>query len=376
MKVLHIACGFSYSSVYKNLFKEFSNSKLNIEVYVPQHDNKSTPKIMNEDYPYRLYSNKLIKSFDKILYFSKIWRMTKDVEENFDLANVSILHAHSLFSDGGVAYELYKKYNIPYIVAIRNTDINKYYKYAIHLRKYALKILLNSDKIVFLSCPYRDVVINKYVPAIYQKEIRNKSHVIPNGINYFWLKNINKGKKTFYKTNSQKIRLILVGSINKNKNALTVIKACELLRTRHGVAVDFLLVGKIDDKAYFQELKKYSYVEHVGYQDKRTLLNLYRDNDIYIMPSIHETFGLVYAEAMSQGLPVIYSSGQGFDKHFEDGVVGYSVDANNEEDIANKIMRIVERYDDISNNCISFVNKFSWNEIGREYKNMYEETNE
>ena len=38
---------------------------------------------------------------------------------------------------------------------------------------------------------------------------------------------------------------------------------------------------------------------------------IYRENDIYVMPSIIETFGLVYAEAMSQGLPVIYTRGQG-----------------------------------------------------------------
>ena len=29
------------------------------------------------------------------------------------------------------------------------------------------------------------------------------------------------------------------------------------------------------------------------------------------MPSKHETFGLVYAEAMTQGLPVIYTKNEG-----------------------------------------------------------------
>jgi len=44
------------------------------------------------------------------------------------------------------------------------------------------------------------------------------------------------------------------------------------------------------------------------------------------MPSITETFGLVYAEALSQGLPVLYTRGQGFDRQFEEGEVGYAVD--------------------------------------------------
>lgn len=40
------------------------------------------------------------------------------------------------------------------------------------------------------------------------------------------------------------------------------------------------------------------------------------------MPSHKETFGLVYAEAMSQGLPIIYTKNQGFDGQFPDGYVG------------------------------------------------------
>ena len=44
------------------------------------------------------------------------------------------------------------------------------------------------------------------------------------------------------------------------------------------------------------------------------------------MTSLGESFGLTYAEAMSQGVPVIYSKGQGFDGQFKEGVVGYHVD--------------------------------------------------
>ena len=43
------------------------------------------------------------------------------------------------------------------------------------------------------------------------------------------------------------------------------------------------------------------------------------------MPSRYETFGLVYGEAMSQGLPIIYSKGQGVDGYFKEGTVGYGV---------------------------------------------------
>ena len=91
------------------------------------------------------------------------------------------------------------------------------------------------------------------------------------------------------------------------------------------------------------------------------------------MPSFYESFGLVYAEAMSQGLPVIYTKGQGFDKQFSDGVVGYSVNPKNIEDIKEKIADIINNYETISNNCLNYVNKFFWENISSYYKNLFEE---
>ena len=124
MKILQITCGFSYSSVYKKLFAELKRQNLDIEVYVPQHTAPGVQELNQKDYPYKIYSRKIIKMWDKFIYFSKILRMKKDVENNFKISKVDIVHAHSLFSDGGVAYEVYKKYDIPYVVAVRDTDVN------------------------------------------------------------------------------------------------------------------------------------------------------------------------------------------------------------------------------------------------------------
>ena len=79
---------------------------------------------------------------------------------------------------------------------------------------------------------------------------------------------------------------------------------------------------------------------------------------IFILPSIHETFGLVYAEALSQGLPIIYTRGQGFDGHFEEGEVGYSVDCYDYEEISNKVLEIITKYETISSKAVNGVQKF------------------
>ena len=91
------------------------------------------------------------------------------------------------------------------------------------------------------------------------------------------------------------------------------------------------------------------------------------------MPSITETFGLTYVEAMSQGLPVIYSKGQGFDGRFKEGHIGYHVRSKDTKDIANKIIGITKNYKTISENCTKESLLFNWNEISTEYKEIYKD---
>jgi glycosyltransferase involved in cell wall biosynthesis len=91
------------------------------------------------------------------------------------------------------------------------------------------------------------------------------------------------------------------------------------------------------------------------------------------MPSLTETFGLVYAEAMSQGLPVIYTRGQGFDGQFKEGEVGYSVNSSDIHEIVKKIISIIENYSEISKRCVKLVDKFNWNEITNNYNEIYKD---
>src|SRR5690606_19601822 len=111
----------------------------------------------------------------------------------------------------------------------------------------------------------------------------------------------------------------------------------------------------------------------IGHVNKSQLLTLYRQSDIFVLPSIKETFGLVYPEAMSQGLPVIYTKGQGFDKQFQEGQVGYSINCLEPDDIAEKILFVIERYNELSIRSTELVERFSWERIVKDYQKVYEE---
>jgi glycosyltransferase involved in cell wall biosynthesis len=92
-------------------------------------------------------------------------------------------------------------------------------------------------------------------------------------------------------------------------------------------------------------------VKYMPPKSPSELIEIYSSQDISVMPSFYESFGLVYAEAMSQGLPVIYTKGQGFDGQFPEGYIGYHVDADSSQNISNGILSVVENYGEISNRC-------------------------
>jgi len=60
--------------------------------------------------------------------------------------------------------------------------------------------------------------------------------------------------------------------------------------------------------------------------DREKLLKMYRKANVFIMPSFHETFGLVYSEATANGKAVIECTGEGIEDFVEDGKTGILVE--------------------------------------------------
>ena len=364
-KVLQICSYYLGTKLYQRLFESLEANNIQEDAYVFTNYENS----IKEGYQQNVKVSKCYNNRDRYIFHLKHLKVLKDIQNKMDIHKYNVIHAHSLFSNGYIAYKLYKKYNIPYIVAVRNTDVNIFFKKMIHLRPLGLNILRNARKVIFISNPYKEFTINNYIPNKYKNEITEKSVVIPNGIDRFWFEN-KFSSKSIPKNN--KINLIYVGTLDSNKNIETTTKACKML-IQKGYKINYKIIGRIVNEKYKDFIKDYSFIEYISHCDNEELIKYYRSSDIFVMPSKHETFGLVYAEAMSQGLPVIYTRGQGFDGQFEEGEVGYSVQYDNEEEIADRIIDIVDNYEEISKNCIDKVGRFDWDKITREYIEIYNE---
>lgn len=380
--VLQIANDYLGTTLYSLLFNALGCVGVNSVVFVPVCIGNSSYGVkdsQSNDTVYSMIISPCFSSLDRILFYSKQRKIHNSICRNIDMGAIDVIHAHTLFSAGYTARRLKKEYGIPYIVAIRNVDVNVFFKKMRHLRRAGINIMLDADKIIFLSPSYKDTVIEKYIPVEKQSEIREKSIVIPNGISDFFIHNepisgdeedtkrLNLGLAT-----GKRINIIYAGEVNHNKNLIETVDACKLLISK-GYDCRYTVVGDITDKKCSGILdENFITYHHKCKHDE--LIMLYRRNDIFVMPSHKETFGLVYAEAMSQGLPVIYTKGQGFDGQFEEGVVGYSVSDNDAQELADKIELVLCNYEKISTRCIEESKRFNWHRIAEEYKNIYRST--
>ncbi len=361
-KTLQVCSYYMGTKLYQNLFDEFERKGIGYDILYFCAKSTVLPPV-NEN----VIVSQAYNPFDRFIFPLKHAKVYKNMLTKIDTNDYFMTHAHSLISNGYISNRLKHEYSLPYIVAVRNTDVFTFLKYKPYLIFLARKIMNEAENVIFISPRYRDLVLKKFVAPSDYDSMAQKSVVLPNGIDNYYLENLYHAKES----PKYEISLIYVGRVDDfNKNIFTTIKACDLLISK-GQKVKLNLIGRLNNKFFKKLIPKRDYINYLGQQDKKNVLKYLRESDIFVMPSKHETFGLVYVEAMSQGLPVIYTKEQGFDGNFEEGEVGYHVVYNNPIEIAKRIMDIKADYSNISKNAIEGSKRFNWDNISDEYIELY-----
>ena len=133
-------------------------------------------------------------------------------------------------------------------------------------------------------------------------------------------------------TGGRPLRLGVAGRLVPLKAVGLAVLAVKELRAR-GVAAELLVAGSGPEQAAIEAL-----IRREGLGAHVRLLGLvadmagfYRDLDLFLSTSMHETMPLVCLEAMAWGLPVIASRVDGFPEVVQDGVNGRLVQSGDNE---------------------------------------------
>ena len=167
--------------------------------------------------------------------------------------------------------------------------------------------------------------------------------------------------------------ILNVGTIEKRKNVLSVIKAIKEIDTQ------LVVIGK--KTVYFKEVNNYIVENNIQNKviflenvELKELASIYRMASVFIYPSIFEGFGIPIIEALYSKTPVITSKGGCFSE--AGGENSVYINALNFKEIKGELEEILansEKRDLMKQKGFEFVQKFNDDIIAKNWVETYNE---
>lgn len=374
LSVFHLCSDYARQSLYPQLLRAISSPETRQFMYVPVRTAAELGIGRIDDDPSIAFRfEHLLRRHHKLMFRTKVRRVLADVLRSTPVAKFGLIHAHFLYSDGAVALGLHRRLGLPYVVAVRNSDVNSFMRYRPDLAGIRNDVLRYASRVIFLSPAYADAVVGRHLPAPLRDAVARKAMTVPNGLSPNWLDDEVPAAGPADGP-AVPLRLLYVGDFTPNKNIEGTIAALNLLRADRPTTLTVIGRGG-DEKGRVQELLARYASDGVNYMGQVTdlvwLKALYRAHDVLVMPSFRETFGLAYIEALSQGVPIVHSRGQGVDGYFAPGTVASAVDPTDPRSIAQGIRELAARLPAIKAICSQQARRFDWRQIGFTYRDTY-----
>tara|TARA_B100000315_G_C14388166_1_gene500627 strand:- start:258 stop:815 length:558 start_codon:yes stop_codon:yes gene_type:complete len=172
------------------------------------------------------------------------------------------------------------------------------------------------------------------------------------------------------------IRLISVGRLLDWKRFDMVIKAvgrCE--------NVELVIAGDGPERKNLERLAKRACPDRVrflGLLDSASVYEELSKADVFVLPSIADSFGNVYVEAMASGLPVIAARAGGVVEIVENNVNGFLIEPDDLDELVDKVNLLKdggERKRMSAESLRLFAEKFTWSKVFEKYQAVYSELN-
>lgn len=361
--ILHICCNLSGTTVFPQLFSALAAAGVEQRVFVPEKRRENLGK--NVPAGVETVQRLTVRRSDAVFFFRKAARSVPVIRREMALSDTALLHAHTLFTDGSIAARLSRETGIPYGVTVRYSDSETIWRYEPHLRPLGRAILRGAAFIVFPGpAAMRKALL--WFPEGERAEIGRKFHVIPNGILPAWLDG------TPREAPRDPLRVGFAGRLNARKRPMDAVRAARLADEMSGKRFAVSLCGDGPQRDGVRAMLRPEDRLAGRLSGMEAMKAFYREIDVLLVPSVAETFGMVYLEAMSQGVPVLYTAGQGFDGQFPAGEVGFAVPAGKPAGQAKLLLRAAfEDYAARSARCVAAAAETAWPKVAARWKALY-----
>lgn len=290
------------------------------------------------------------------------------------LHKIEVLHVHYAIPHAYAAYMAKKMLQeegiyVPIVTTLHGTDITLVGSHPFY--KPAVTFSINkSDAVTSVSQSLKDDTLRLF-------DIKNDIEVVPNFIDLDKYHNhFTDCQRDMMATDKEKI-ITHISNFREVKQIPDVVKV--FYNIQKEMPAKLMMVGEGPERESAERL-----CEKLGISDKVIFFGNSNEidkilcfSDLFLLPSITESFGLAALEAMASGVPVISSNTGGIPEVNIEGVSGFLSNVNDVEDMSKNAIYILsdkERLTKFKSQAKQEAKKFGIHEIVPQYEKIYEDT--
>lgn len=294
-----------------------------------------------------------------------------------------IVHVHGTGEISAIVYRALKDYGIKVLLTIhgllhvekknqlrKKLSLKHLYQYY-HQSRIEFEAIANAVTAIvdteYVAIQLRDLFKQKKITKLPQM------HIIPQGINAEYLTLDNQ-------CSAQTI--LSVGAISERKGHLYLIKAFEIICAKHPQA-KLCIAGTLADNRYYQLLQDYisksPYEKQIELKvnlPQEEIFKLYQQSTLFALHSQEESQGIVFAEAMAVGLPVVATKVGGVPYVVKNNTTGLLSEYGDVTSFANNIITLLDDrdvYDAFESAAKKEALNYTWQNIAKQVVQLYKE---
>ncbi len=308
--------------------------------------------------------------FPKLLFYFRLLLFSQFIHQRYKKilsiwGKPDIIHAHVAWPGGWAAVQIGKKYKTPVVLTEHSGYLSMQFN-PNSQRHLVLKTLINSDYIIAVS-PAMAEQIKSFCPLI-------DIDIVGNVIRTDLFKPANILSDTY---SAQKTRFLSIASLQKAKGIQYLIKAIRDL-VQSGITSFEVIIGgdgplRNELESLVKDFNISNHCRFLGFLNHNEVSHWMQRCDVFVLPSLRETFGVVLGEAMACGKPVIATrcGGPEFVVTQETGLL---VDPANPKALANAMYKFITKQIDFDTDliCHSVLSRFGENPFLNKITRIYE----
>ncbi len=307
-----------------------------------------------------------LHSVEWVTYYLGVRRCVDQLHRRFPF---DLIHAHFTYPDGVVAARLGRRYGVPVIIT-EQVPWRPWLEHYPVVRRQATWAARQSTFHIAISRSVRDSITH------FTKDASNL-RIIPDGVDGSVFTMPQNGRRFISN------QILFVGATRPVKGVDILLKAVRLLVDRK-CDVKLVIVGEGYYRSYRREYDRLQqmardltiqgYVEFAGKKSVSDLVRYMQESAILVLPSRAESLGMVLAEALACGTPVV-STRSGGPEDIVNEKVGVLVPVEDPGALARGIEEVLRRrgdYDPVKLRSYALDN-FGLESIGRRMSDLYQE---